>query len=73
MNKKIYCCPIKPLYAAIFSLNPAEIRMISSNFKFQAPPRIMTTLLVFFYLGNQSTPVFMWLFKETLYRDITHK
>ena len=32
-----YCCPIKPLHAAIFSLNPAEIRMISSNFKFQAP------------------------------------
>ena len=33
----IYCCPIKPLYAAISSLNPAEIGMISSNFKFQAP------------------------------------
>ena len=32
-----YCCPIKPLYAAISSLNPAEIGMISSNFKFQAP------------------------------------
>ena len=32
-----YCCPIKLLYAVIFSLNPAEIGMISSNFKFQAP------------------------------------
>ena len=32
-----YCCPIKPLHAAIFSLNPAEILMISSNFQFQAP------------------------------------
>ena len=32
-----YCCPIKPLYTAISSLNPAEIGMISSNFKFQAP------------------------------------
>ena len=34
---KDYCCPINPLYAAISSLNPAEIGMISSNFKFQAP------------------------------------
>ena len=34
---KYYCCPIKPLYTAISSLNPAEIGMISSNFKFQAP------------------------------------
>ena len=33
----IYCCPIKPLYTAISSLNPAEIGMISSYFKFQAP------------------------------------
>lgn len=41
-----YCCPIKPLYTAISSLNPAEIGMISSYFKFQAPTRIMTTLLV---------------------------
>ena len=32
-----YCCPIKPLYTAISSLNPAEIGMISSYFKFQAP------------------------------------
>ena len=32
-----YCCPIKPLYTRISSLNPAEIGMISSNFKFQAP------------------------------------
>ena len=32
-----YCCPIKPPYTAISSLNPAEIGMISSNFKFQAP------------------------------------
>ena len=36
-NKLNYWCPIKPLYAAIFSLNPAEIGMISSNSKFQAP------------------------------------
>ena len=42
-NKEIYtaianyCCPIKPLYTAISSLNPAEIGMISSYFKFQAP------------------------------------
>ncbi|WP_449021673.1 hypothetical protein [Prevotella jejuni] len=35
--EKNYCCPIKPLHAAIFSLNPAEMRMIISNFKFQAP------------------------------------
>ena len=28
-----YCCPIKPLYTAISSLNPAEIGMISSYFK----------------------------------------
>ena len=35
---KKYCCPIKPLYTAISSLNPAEIGMISSYFKFQAPP-----------------------------------
>ena len=41
-----YCCPIKPLHAAIFSLNPVEIRMISPNFKFQAPLRIMKTLQV---------------------------
>ena len=34
---KNYCCPIKPLYTAISSLNPAEIGMISSYFKFQAP------------------------------------
>ena len=34
---KNYCCPIKPLHAAILSLNPAEMHMISSNFKFQAP------------------------------------
>ena len=32
-----YCCPIKPLYTAISSLNPAEIGMISSYFKSQAP------------------------------------
>ena len=32
-----YCCPIKPPYTAISSLNPAEIGMISSYFKFQAP------------------------------------
>ena len=32
-----YCCPIKPLYTAISSLNPTEIGMISSYFKFQAP------------------------------------
>lgn len=32
-----YYCPIKPLYTAISSLNPAEIGMISSYFKFQAP------------------------------------
>ena len=32
-----YCCPIKPLYTAMSSLNPAEIGMISSYFKFQAP------------------------------------
>ena len=43
---KNYCCPIKPLYTAISSLNPAEIGMISSYFKSQAPIRIMTTLLV---------------------------
>ena len=36
-SKPIYCCPIKPLYTAISSLNPAEIGMISSYFKFQAP------------------------------------
>ena len=36
-HKIIYCCPIKPLYTAISSLNPAEIGMISSYFKFQAP------------------------------------
>ena len=36
--KNKYCCPIKPPYTAISSLNPAEIGMISSNFKFQAPP-----------------------------------
>ena len=35
--EKYYCCPIKPLYTAISSLNPAEIGMISSYFKFQAP------------------------------------
>ena len=35
--KEKYCCPIKPLYTAISSLNPAEIGMISSYFKFQAP------------------------------------
>ena len=33
----IYCCPIKPLHAALLSLNAAEILMISSNFQFQAP------------------------------------
>ena len=32
-----YCCPIKPLHAALLSLNAAEILMISSNFQFQAP------------------------------------
>ena len=32
-----YCCPIKPPYTAISSLNPTEIGMISSYFKFQAP------------------------------------
>ena len=32
-----YCCPIKPLHTAISSLNPAEIGMISSYLKFQAP------------------------------------
>ena len=36
-NILYYCCPIKPLYTAISSLNPAEIGMISSYFKFQAP------------------------------------
>ena len=36
-SKNNYCCPIKPLYTAISSLNPAEIGMISSYFKFQAP------------------------------------
>ena len=35
--EKNYCCPIKPPYTTISSLNPAEIGMISSNFKFQAP------------------------------------
>ena len=36
-DNRNYCCPIKPLYTGISSLNPAEIGMISSNFKFQAP------------------------------------
>lgn len=36
-SKYNYCCPIKPLYTAISSLNPAEIGMIGSYFKFQAP------------------------------------
>ena len=39
LRKRIlfYCCPIKPLHAALLSLNAAEILMISSNFQFQAP------------------------------------
>ena len=36
-HNKNYCCPIKPLHAALLSLNAAEILMISSNFQFQAP------------------------------------
>ena len=37
LYKEKYCCPIKPLHAALLSLNAAEILMISSNFQFQAP------------------------------------
>ena len=46
-----YCCPIKPLYTAISSLNPAEIGMISSYFKLLVSDKTFLELSVLVKIG----------------------